>query len=61
MPIFSTPATVLRQQRVDGEFIGRAFGVMTMISGMMMPSRYKLFGLWPMEFHRVDINSHRSV
>jgi DHA3 family macrolide efflux protein-like MFS transporter len=44
MPIFSTPATVLLQQRVDGEFIGRVFGVMTMISGMMMPLGMLLFG-----------------
>ncbi len=44
MPIFSTPATVLLQQRVDEDFIGRVFGVMTMISGTMIPLAMLLFG-----------------
>jgi len=44
MPIFSTPATVLLQQRVNEDFIGRVFGVMTMISGTMIPLAMLLFG-----------------
>jgi DHA3 family macrolide efflux protein-like MFS transporter len=44
MPIFSTPATVLLQQRVDESYIGRVFGVMTMISGMMTPLGMLFFG-----------------
>ncbi len=44
MPVFSTPATVLLQQRVDEDFIGRVFGVMTMISSTMIPLAMLIFG-----------------
>jgi len=44
MPLFSTPSTVLLQQRVDENYIGRVFGVMTMISGMMTPLGMLFFG-----------------
>jgi DHA3 family macrolide efflux protein-like MFS transporter len=44
MSLFSTPATVLLQQRVDESYIGRVFGVMTMISGMMTPLGMLFFG-----------------
>ncbi len=44
MPVFSTPSTVLLQQRVGEDYIGRVFSVMMMISGTMMPLGMLLFG-----------------
>ncbi|HSR17147.1 MAG TPA: MFS transporter, partial [Ignavibacteriaceae bacterium] len=44
LPVFSTPATVLIQQKVEGNFLGRVFGVLTMISSFMMPMGMLLFG-----------------
>ena len=44
MPFFSTPFTVLIQRKVEEEFLGRVFGVLTMISSSMMPTGMLIFG-----------------
>lgn len=44
MPIFNTPSTVLLQEKVEGDFLGRVFGVMGMISSVMMPLGMLIFG-----------------
>lgn len=44
MPLFNTPATVLLQEKVEPDFLGRVFGVLTMISTSMMPLGMLLFG-----------------
>ena len=44
MPLFNTPATVLLQQKVEGDFLGRVFGVLGMISSIMMPLGMIIFG-----------------
>ncbi len=44
MPIFNTPTMVLIQQKVEENFLGRVFGVMTMISSSMMPLGMLVFG-----------------
>ncbi|MBN8252804.1 MFS transporter [Priestia flexa] len=44
MPIFNTPATVLLQEKVEEEYLGRVFGVMGMISTSMMPLGMLVFG-----------------
>ncbi len=44
MPLFNTPATVLLQEKVEPEFRGRVFGVMGMISSIMMPAGMLIFG-----------------
>ena len=44
MPIFNTPATVLLQEKVEGDFLGRVFGVLGMISTSMMPLGMLIFG-----------------
>ena len=44
MPVFNTPATVLLQQKVEGNFLGRVFGVLTMLSSSMMPLGMLIFG-----------------
>lgn len=44
MPLFNTPAMVLLQQRVDGNYLGRVFGVMGMVSSIMMPLGMLVFG-----------------
>ncbi|HWR12482.1 MAG TPA: MFS transporter [Rectinemataceae bacterium] len=44
MPIFNTPATVLLQEKVEPYSLGRVFGVMGMISSVMMPVGMLLFG-----------------
>ncbi len=44
MPIFNTPATVLLQQKVEGDYLGRVFGVLSMISSSMMPLGMIVFG-----------------
>ncbi|WP_254624361.1 MFS transporter [Cytobacillus firmus] len=37
MPIFNTPVTVLLQEKIEEDYLGRVFGVMGMISTSMMP------------------------
>jgi DHA3 family macrolide efflux protein-like MFS transporter len=44
IPIFNTPFTVLLQQKVEGDFLGRVFGVFGMISSIMMPLGMLVFG-----------------
>lgn len=44
MPILNTPSTVLLQEKVEPEFLGRVFGVMGMISMSMMPLGMLIFG-----------------
>lgn len=44
MPIFNVPATVLLQEKVEGDYLGRVFGVLGMISSVMMPLGMLVFG-----------------
>ena len=44
MPFFNTPSTVLLQEKVEVDFLGRVFGVLGMISSSMMPLGMLLFG-----------------
>ena len=44
IPIFNTPATVLLQQTVEKDFLGRVFGILGMISSIMMPMGMLVFG-----------------
>lgn len=44
MPIFNTPSTVLLQEKVEGDYLGRVFGVLGMISTSMMPLGMLIFG-----------------
>jgi MFS transporter, DHA3 family, macrolide efflux protein len=44
IPFFNTPATVLLQEKVEADFMGRVFGVLTMISSSMMPLGMLAFG-----------------
>lgn len=49
MPLFHTPSTVLLQEQVEPELLGRVFGVWGMLSSVMMPMGMLLFG--PMADH----------
>lgn len=44
MPMFNTPSTVILQQKVDSDYLGRVFGVLSMIHSSMMPLGMLLFG-----------------
>lgn len=44
MPLFNTPFTVLLQEKVEPDFLGRVFGVLGMISSTMMPLGMLIFG-----------------
>jgi len=44
MPLFNTPVTVLLQEKVEGDYLGRVFGVMGMIATSMMPLGMLVFG-----------------
>lgn len=44
MPGFNTPSTVLLQEKVEEDFLGRVFGVLGMISSLMMPLGMLIFG-----------------
>ena len=44
MPLFNTPSLVLLQEKVEPDFMGRVFGVFTMISTSMMPLGMLVFG-----------------
>jgi len=44
VPIFNIPATVLLQQKIEEDFLGRIFGVFGMISSSMMPIGMLVFG-----------------
>ena len=41
---FNTPFTVLLQQKIEGDYLGRIFGVFTMISSAAMPLGMLVFG-----------------
>ncbi len=44
MPIFNVPSTVLLQEKVEVDYLGRVFGVLGMISSVMMPMGMLVFG-----------------
>lgn len=44
IPLFNTPSTVLIQEKVEPDFLGRVFGVLVMISSSMMPLGMLVFG-----------------
>lgn len=44
IPLFNTPSTVLLQEKVETDFLGRVFGVLGMISSSMMPLGMLVFG-----------------
>lgn len=44
MPMFNTPTTVLLQESVEENYLGRIFGVFGMISTSMMPAGMLIFG-----------------
>lgn len=44
VPIFNTPGTVLLQEKIEENYLGRVFGVMGMISTSMMPLGMLIFG-----------------
>lgn len=44
MPFFNTPFTVLLQEKVEGDFLGRVFGVLNMISSSIMPLVMLVYG-----------------
>lgn len=44
IPLFNAPSTVLLQEHVEDAFLGRVFGVMGMISSIMMPLGMLVFG-----------------
>lgn len=45
MPAFNTPSVVLIQEKVEGDYLGRVFGVMSMISTSIMPLSMLFWGL----------------
>lgn len=44
MPMFNTPFTVILQEKVEGNYLGRIFGVMNMISSSLMPLAMLFYG-----------------
>lgn len=44
MPFLSTPAMVILQERVEPQYLGRVFGVMTMLNTSVMPLGMAIFG-----------------
>jgi DHA3 family macrolide efflux protein-like MFS transporter len=44
IPLFNTPSMVLLQEKVEADFLGRIFGVLSMISSSMMPLGMLVFG-----------------
>lgn len=44
IPVFNTPSTVLLQEKVEEDFLGRVFSVLGMISSIMMPLGMLVFG-----------------
>ncbi len=44
IPFFNTPFTVLLQQKIESDYLGRIFGVFTMISSAAMPLGMLVFG-----------------
>ncbi len=44
LPLFNTPAMTLLQEKVENEYLGRVFGVLSMISSGFMPLGILVFG-----------------
>ncbi len=44
MPFYGTPATVLLQQKVDPDYMGRVLSILTMMQSSVMPLGMLLFG-----------------
>jgi DHA3 family macrolide efflux protein-like MFS transporter len=44
LQMFNTPSMVILQQKVEGDYLGRVFGVMSMLSSVMMPMGMLIFG-----------------
>lgn len=44
LPFFNTPATVILQEKVDENYMGRVFGIFGMISSSVMPMSMLIFG-----------------
>ncbi|NMA52378.1 MAG: MFS transporter, partial [Peptococcaceae bacterium] len=44
MPFFNVPATVLLQEKVEADYLGRIFGIMGMLASAMMPMGMLVFG-----------------
>lgn len=44
LPLFNTPFTVMLQQKVEQNFLGRVFGVLSMISSSLMPLSMLVYG-----------------
>ena len=44
LPIFNTPATVILQEKVENDYLGRVFGVTNMIGSSVMPLAMLIFG-----------------
>ena len=44
LPLFSTPATVLLQEQIEPQYLGRVFSVMAMIYSSTMPASMLFFG-----------------
>jgi MFS transporter, DHA3 family, macrolide efflux protein len=44
MPLFNAPMATMIQEHVEGEYMGRVFGVMTMLSTSVMPIAMLVFG-----------------
>ena len=44
IPVFNTPAMVILQERVDPDYMGRVFGVMTMVNSCFLPLGMLAFG-----------------
>lgn len=44
LPIFNVPATVFLQERIKPDYLGRVFGILGMVSSVMMPLGMLFFG-----------------
>lgn len=44
LPMFNTPATVLIQEKIEENYLGRVFSVLTMLNSSMMPLGMVIFG-----------------
>lgn len=44
VPLYNTPSMVLFQTRVDAAYMGRVFGVFSMVTSLVMPAAMLLFG-----------------
>ncbi len=44
MPVLNTPSIVLIQEKVENDYLGRVFSILSMISSIMMPFGMLIFG-----------------